>query len=146
MLTATVARPQGIPTTQPNLINIYIEDVKLGMNAAHTAFEAGWPAAYAKAKSPYNYIALTSMTGPNQAWYVATYQNHGTWADAMKQEDSDTALSSALARLSKGDAQFINPVKLLEAWGFKISPNLQVQFEGSGGVKVDPNTNLITKA
>ncbi len=44
-----------------------------------------------------------------------------------------------------GDAKFVNPVKLLEAWGFKMAPNLQVSFEGSGAVKVDPKTDLIVK-
>jgi hypothetical protein len=44
-----------------------------------------------------------------------------------------------------GDAKFINPVPLLEAWGFKMAPGLKVTFEGSGDVKVDPSTNLIVK-
>lgn len=55
-------------------------------------------------------------------------------------------LSGRLQKLAaEGDAKFINPVKLLEAWGFQMSPNLQVHFEGSGDVKVDPQTQLITK-
>ena len=34
-------------------------------------------------------------------------------------------------------------IALLEAWGFQMSPNLQVHFEGSGNVKVDPQTQLV---
>lgn len=55
-------------------------------------------------------------------------------------------LSGRLQKLAaEGDAKFVNPVKLLEAWGFQMAPNLQVHFEGSGNVKVDPSTNLITR-
>jgi hypothetical protein len=55
-------------------------------------------------------------------------------------------LSGRLQKLAAdGDAKFVNPVKLLEAWGFQMSPNLQVHFEGSGNVKVDPQTQLITQ-
>jgi len=47
---ASVALSQGMPTSQPSLLTITREDVKTGHNAMHAAFEAGWPAAYAKAK------------------------------------------------------------------------------------------------
>jgi hypothetical protein len=43
-----------------------------------------------------------------------------------------------------GDAKFVNPLPLLEAWGFKISPNLRLNFEGSGpDPKIDANTHAI---
>jgi hypothetical protein len=53
-------------------------------------------------------------------------------------------LSGRLQKLAAdGEGKFVDPVKLLEAWGFKMSPNLKVSFEGSGNIKVDPSTNLI---
>lgn len=54
---ASFAFSQGMPTSQPALIQITREEVKTGHNAMHSAFEAGWPAAYAKAKSPNYYLA-----------------------------------------------------------------------------------------
>ncbi len=55
-------------------------------------------------------------------------------------------ISGRLQKLAaSGDAKFVNPLPLLEAWGFKIAPGLRVQFEGSGSVKIDPQTNLIEK-
>jgi hypothetical protein len=63
-LVPAAVRAQGVPATQPGLIHIFIEEVKVGRNADHAKNEAGWPAAAEKAKSKYNYIALTSMTSP----------------------------------------------------------------------------------
>ena len=53
-----------MPTTQPKFVHIFREQVKPGRAAEHAKWEAGWPAAFEKAKSPYHYIALQSITGP----------------------------------------------------------------------------------
>jgi hypothetical protein len=104
-----------MPTSQPSLIQITREEVKTGHNAMHSAFEAGWPAAYAKAKSQYYYLAMVSMTGPNEAWYISPFPSHAALAESMKLESGDKALSAELARLQKGDADHINSVRTIHA-------------------------------
>lgn len=95
---------QALPTSQPALLTIVREDVKIGREADHAKFEAGWPAAYAKAKSPVYYLALVSMTGPNEAWYIVPAASHAQMDDAMKRETGDAALSTELERLGRGIA------------------------------------------
>ena len=112
---ASVAVSQGLPTSQPNLLTIVREDVKTGHNAMHAAFEAGWPAAYARAKSPNYYLAMVAMTGPNESWYVSPYASHATYAESMKRESDDKVLSAELERLQKGDADHINSSRQLHA-------------------------------
>ena len=112
---ASVALSQGMPTSQPSLLTIVREDVKTGHNAMHAAFEAGWPAAYAKSKSTSNYIALVAMTGPNESWYVSPYASHAAYGETMKQESNDKTLSAELERLQKGDADHINSSRMLHA-------------------------------
>ena len=112
---ASTAFGQGMPTSQPNLIQITREEVKTGHNAMHSAFEAGWPAAYAKAKSPYYYLAMVSITGPNEAWYVSPFPSHAAIGESMKFESDNQALSADLARLQKGDADHINSVRTIHA-------------------------------
>jgi hypothetical protein len=112
---ASVALSQGMPTSQPNLLTITREEVKTGHNAMHAAFEAGWPAAYAKAKSPNYYLAMVAMTGPNESWYVSPYASHAAYGESMKRESDDRTLSAELARLQRGDADHINSSRQLHA-------------------------------
>lgn len=114
---AGTAFAQGLPTSQPAIITIVREDVKLGRAADHARFEAGWPAAFEKAKSPDYYLAFVSMTGPNEAWYVTSYASHTAIGEGMKREAADPVLSAELERLSRGDAEFLNNVRVMQAVG-----------------------------
>lgn len=112
---ASVALSQGMPTSQPSMITIVREEVKTGHNAMHAAFEAGWPAAYTKAKSPYYYLAMVAMTGPNESWYVSPFASHAAYAESMKFDSDDKVLAAELARLQKGDADHINSSRRMHA-------------------------------
>jgi len=98
---------QGMPTTQPKMLQIFREHVKVGHAAAHSKFEAAFPAAFEKAKSPYYYLAMTSLTGPSEAWYVTPYSSFSAIGDSMKRSDKDPALSAELDRLGLADAEHI---------------------------------------
>lgn len=113
--TASMALSQGMPTSQPTLITIVREEVKIGHNAAHAAHEAGWPAAFARAKSPDYYLALISMTGPNEAWYVTPYPSHTALGESMKRDDADPVLSAELQRLSRADGDHLTGFRVIHA-------------------------------
>lgn len=98
---------QSIPATQPKFMHIYREQVKPARVAEHASWEAGWPAAFEKAKSPYAYIALQSLTGPQEVWYVAPYASQAAYGDSMKWEESQPGLIGEYDRLAKGDAEFL---------------------------------------
>ncbi len=104
-----------LPTSQPNLITIVREEVRLGRDADHAKVEAGWPAAYEKAKSPDYYLAMTTMTGTPEAWYVTAYASHATIGDSMKREDADPVLTAELSRLRRADADMISSVRIMQA-------------------------------
>ena len=105
---------QSLPKSQPKLLTIIREEVKPGRSADHAKHEAGWPAAFEKAKSPDFYLAMTSMTGPNEAWYLVPQESHAAAAETMKREDKDPVLSAELARLALRDAEFINGVRVIQ--------------------------------
>jgi hypothetical protein len=115
---ATAALAQSLPTSQPNYLQIYREEVKVGRAADHEKVEAGWPAAYEKAKDPYTYIALTSMTGPGEAWFISPFESHAAMADSMKREDEPT-LAATLSRLQRADAEVVSNVRSIWARGRK---------------------------
>jgi hypothetical protein len=106
---------QEMPTSQPNLLTIFIEDVKPGMDSDHAANEAGWPAAFAKAGSPYYYLAMVSMTGPSQVWYVSPYESYTQEGENMKMLDSNPELAAETERLWKADAQYLNSARQVQA-------------------------------
>jgi hypothetical protein len=148
------ALAQTLPTTQPNMITIVREEVKVGRIAEHQKIEAGWPAAFEKAKSPYYYLALVSTTGPTEAWYISAFESNAAIGDSMKREDSDPVLSAELARLQRADADVVSGVRMMQAsarkdlsfgtfpditkerffeitW-FRVRPGHEAQFEAAG--------------
>jgi hypothetical protein len=153
---AGTALAQSLPTTQPNLLTIVREEVKPGRAAEHAKIEAGWPAAYEKTKSPYYYLAMISMTGPSEAWYVTPFESHAAVGDSLKREDADTdpALSAELSRLSRADSEMLTGSRIMHArarmdlsYGafpdlgktrfneitiFRVRPGHEAQFEAAG--------------
>jgi hypothetical protein len=106
---------QGLPKSQPKMLTIVREEVKVGHNAEHAKNEAGWPAAFEKAKSPDYYMGTTSITGPNEAWYLIPSESHAAIGESMKREAKDPVLSAELSRLALADSQYINGARTIQA-------------------------------
>jgi hypothetical protein len=104
-----------LPTTQPNVLQIFREEVKVGHAADHERVEAGWPAAYEKAKSPYYYIALVSMTGTPEVWFVAPYDSYKAQGESMKFDRDNPTLAAELGRLQRVDAEHLTNTRSLQA-------------------------------
>jgi hypothetical protein len=112
LVPAAAAFAQVLPTTQPAFLRVSREDVKLGRNAEHSKFEAGWPAAFERAKSPDFYIAMESMTN-NEAWYVSPFASYAAMGESLAREQ-EPALQTELTRLQRGDAEFISSWRAME--------------------------------
>jgi len=112
---AATALSQGLPTTQPKFLHIYREQVKVGRSADHSKWEAGWPAAFEKAKFPDTYIALEAVTGPAEVWYVSPYASQAAYGESMAKQDADPGLSAEVERLARGDAEFVSELNAIQA-------------------------------
>jgi hypothetical protein len=113
---ASTARAQtGLPTTQPNLLQIIREEVKVGHAAEHEKVEVGWPAAFEKAKSPYYYLAFVSLTGVPEAWFVSPFDSHQALGESMKLEHDNSVLGAELARLQRADADHLTGLRSIQA-------------------------------
>jgi hypothetical protein len=108
------ALAQGMPTTQPKFLHIFREQVKAGRLAEHSRYEAAWPAAFEKAKNPYNYIALQSVTGPSEVWYVTTLANQAAYGEMLAAEAAGP-LTAELERLQHGDGDFLSDQTAIQA-------------------------------
>ena len=106
------AQATGLPTSQPSLVNIIREQVKVGRAAEHARIEAGWPAAYGRANSPDYYLAMTSMTGTPEAWYIIPVASHAAYAETMRR---DAPIQDELDRLSRADAEVLDGIRTIQA-------------------------------
>ena len=154
LYTVATTAQGSLPTSQPNFLTIVREEVKIGRGAEHQRVEAGWPAAYEKAKSPDYYLSYVSMTGRPEALYVQPFESHKAMGDMMKREDGDAVLSAELKRLARVDADLLNNVSVMhlmarkdlgfgafpelakqrfvEITTFRVRPGREGQFEAAG--------------
>jgi hypothetical protein len=100
----------------PPYLQIVREEVKAGHTGGlHVQTEAGWPRAFAKAKIANNYIALTTIYGPNEAWFI---EGHASVAEIEAVNQTIAAapgLSQELDRLSLADAAHLANVRTILA-------------------------------
>lgn len=109
------AQGAGLPTSQPAVLTIIREEVKVGRAAEHARLEAGWPAAFGRVNSPDYYLAMTSITGLPEAWYLVPSASYAAMGERMKRDASDPASVAELDRLSRADAELINSSRTIEA-------------------------------
>ncbi len=112
---SATAQAQDLPTTQPNLITIYRETVKPGRAEEHARLEAGWPAAYGRANSADYYLALTSITGVPEAWFLSPFASYAAQGASMMRDEANATLSAELARLSRADADLLDGLRVIQA-------------------------------
>ena len=88
----TTAFAQSLPTSQPNVLTIFREEVKIGHDADHVKTEAAFVSMMEKAKFPYSGIALVSLTGPPEAWFVNPFDSHAALGDFIKRQTDDPTI------------------------------------------------------
>jgi len=67
----------------PKVLRIFREDIKEGKGSAHEKVETRWAQTMARLKYPANSLALTSMSGTNQAWFL---EGHDSFASIGETE------------------------------------------------------------
>ena len=86
---AAVLRAQDQNSPIPKVLVIDREMVKFGKDAAHAKNEAAFAKAFAAAKTPAHYLAVTTMSGPSEAWFLVGFDSYAEW-----QNPSSTASST----------------------------------------------------
>src|SRR5690349_7860910 len=91
-LSQSQSNAADLPHAQPKVLTIYREHVKVGKAAEHAKFEQGYPAAFEKAKDPSQYLALSSITGPDEVWYLQPNDSFAQVGDGLKLRDKNPVL------------------------------------------------------
>lgn len=111
----------------PPVLVIGREVVKPGKGAAHEQWEAGWPRAYAKAKWPTHWLALTSLTREGRVLFLTGYGSMADWEKDRQNLDQNAALSAEDAALGAKDGEFLQESRTTV---FRYMPDLSYQAPG----------------
>lgn len=128
---ATPAAAQILPTSEPEILVITRERIRPGHEGAHATTEAARATAFAAAGAPDYYLAMASMTGREEAWFVQPWATYADWGQALARTAADPALGAALGRAAADDAAHVERRLVVEAvaapeLGHGTPPNLNM--------------------
>jgi len=106
--TVAAAQEAASSHSPPKVMQIFVESVKPGKGAAHEKVEIGWPQAFRKAKWPSHYLAMTSMSGPGEAWFLGGYDSYAALETDQQNVEKTPTLSRELERLSQLDGELLS--------------------------------------
>ena len=125
-LVPIVQAQPAAPSSTPPLLSIYREEVKPGRAPAHAANEAAWSAAYAKSGAPTRWLAMTSLAGPSEAWFLS---GHESW-EAFEKLDSTMSSTPAFqvdeAKFSSAEGDLLSRTSAILA---TFRPGLSYQTQ-----------------
>lgn len=112
----------------PPYLQIFREGGKSGRVGPHPATEAGWPRAFAKAKISNHYIAMTTLYGPDEAWFC---QGNASIAEIEQQNQVENLIFSVSPEMSYPLPEWV--AQDPEFWGRKptASPTAAPSKPGS---------------
>ncbi len=87
-----LAQTQEQPPPPPNLLVIFREEVRPGKGGAHEASELSWGAAYRKADAPIQWLGMTSLSGPTEAWFISGYDSYASFQKVNDAFEASPAL------------------------------------------------------
>ena len=125
---AVTLRAQDQTNPPPKVLLIIREMVKVGKGAAHTKNEAAFVRAFAAVKAPDRYLAVTTMTGPSEAWFFEGFDSYAEW-EKTNQYDDQPKVGAAVGPIMEKDADYITDgnqtvATYNEKWSYRPGMNV----------------------
>jgi len=105
---------QGMPSP-PAVIRIFEENVKVGKIAAHEKLETNWMKTFAAAKWPGQILAMKTIAGPPQAWFIEPHESMASVEKLEKDTEKMTALTAQTDLLSAQDGELLTGMRTIIA-------------------------------
>lgn len=86
-----------------------------GRAAAHGVNEAAWAAAYMKANAPQQWLGMTSVAGPTEAWFLSGYPSYEAFQGSGRGE-MDLTFYFCYPRKSLAEIDKSNPMHVADAY------------------------------
>jgi hypothetical protein len=112
------------PNDPPALLVIYREEVKPGKGSAHSANEQAWAAAFAKGQAPVQWLGMTTIAGPSEAWFLSRYDSYAEFQKTEDAMEASAALTVEQDKFSTQDGDLLNRTSAIMA---RYQPALSYQ-------------------
>ena len=103
----TMAQTSDYSNHPPKVLVIGREDVKPGKGIAHTKSEAAWTQAFVVAKWPTYFLAMSSVSGPSQVWFLTGYDSFADMEKDTLAQRKSAAITAAQNRYSPAESEFL---------------------------------------
>ena len=102
---------QETPQGPPKVLTIIREFVKPGKSGmVHERAESAFVQAFARAKWPTHYLAVTSLSGKPRALFLIGYDSFAAWEKDNQATEKNAALAQALDRAGAADGDLLSEV------------------------------------
>ena len=91
----------------PKVLQIFREQVKPGKSAAHEKVEAGWPRAFARVSFPDHYLAMTSVSGSSEAWFMTAFESFAAFEKSGDMIEKNPTLKAETEALAAQDGELL---------------------------------------
>jgi hypothetical protein len=112
LLLTIIASAQDPPSP---FVYIYREQIKPGKIAAYTRIEEAAASFCAKARCPNPYLAITSLTGPNEAWWINGFDTPDTLEKIWHDYAANQEIMQELNSIAEQKADLAFPATILLA-------------------------------
>jgi hypothetical protein len=109
------------PPDPPTLLVIYREEVRPGKGAAHSANEQAWSAAFTKGQAPVQWLGMTTIAGPNEAWFLSGHESYAAFQKIEDAMEANATLTAEGDKYSEKDGELLNRTSTIIA---RYRPNL----------------------
>jgi hypothetical protein len=120
---AAALRAQEQTRPIPKVLLIMHEPVKAGKSAGHSKNEAAFVRAAMAVKMPDRYLAVTTMSGPNEALFLEGFDSYAEWEKTNKYDDQPK-VEAAIGPIMEKDADYVSEGSQVvatynEKWSYK---------------------------
>lgn len=105
------AQAQAAAPNPYSVLFITRESVKPGKGDAHDKLESQWAQSLAAARTPYGALAIRSLTGPRETWFVSGFPSYAEYVRTGKAHDSNPALTAVATRLDPQEGDLVSDAR-----------------------------------
>lgn len=115
-LALVVSAPVVLPAQTPapaGILTVFRESVKVGKGAAHDAHEEAWARAVTAAKGAEPFVAMSSLTGPNEIWYMQAFPNWEAYQKSTESNRTNAAQAAVDKQFRRMEGEYLNDSRLM---------------------------------